>query len=50
MAFAVSWNPFVKSKNRAIATTSETIRIGSTRIFLLGFAGDGRPESLSAHR
>jgi hypothetical protein len=34
MAFAVSWNPFVKSKKRASAMTSTIIRVISTGIVL----------------
>ena len=34
IAFAVSWKPFVKSKNSASAMTSTTMRVRSTGVFL----------------
>ncbi len=36
MALAVSWKPFVKSKKSASATTSTTMRVRSTGVFLVG--------------
>jgi hypothetical protein len=34
MAFAVSWNPFVKSKKRATATTAASVSSSTSYAFL----------------
>jgi hypothetical protein len=48
MALAVSWNPLVKSKISAVATTTTTMRVRSTRAPLLDAAPVGavRGESI----
>jgi hypothetical protein len=43
IAFAVSWNPLVKSKIKAVATTTTTITVTSMRAFPMIGTDDSAP-------